>query len=422
MYASEIIERRLNRAKREGLTYSRLPRDESIARTAELELLRDDGRGGKLPDRQLSRPVTKSEQSFIDSELLLCKVDFEYWMTRYACLELDPGVTADGKGGIAPPILAESQHHYIHLLAKKELEIHQEVKEYGFTRGILAYFHKTRQVMATATARALTWHRLLLWGGTRAFCASFDDEAIGELFKRDHVILDNLPWWMAPVIYPDVKDTEIGLEPPIQSRIGYQAESKLRGGAGVGIGTGTQADVSHLTEVALWNHPNQIDFSFVPAIPKSLTTLHIQESTANGKGNYWYHVTEAARHKHRGYEHFIYAFIPWWFNRNKYRAIPPPGWEPDKHTLLHAELIERTSPEFNEGRTYRPTKEQLYWWESERANHVKKMALAEFLTNYPATPEQSFQNPNQGALPAELLEIMETEIVQPVPYEVEIVA
>lgn len=417
MYSSEIIERRLHAAKKAGLSYTRLPRDESIARSTALQLLRYDERNVKLPDDRLSRPLSAVEQNFVASEQLICKVDFEYWFTRYACVELDPGVTPDGKGGIAPPILAESQHHYINLLGKKEIEVHEEFKKHGLTLGIHAYFHKTRQVMATATARALSWHRLLFWNGTRAFCATLDDSRIGELFKRDHIIIDNLPWWQLPKIYPDVKDTEIGLEPPISSRISYQAENQV-----TGIGTGSQNDVSHLTEVALWKYPGRIRFSFVPSIPKATTTLHIEESTADGKGNYWHEVTEAARHKKRGFEHWVYAFIPWWYNKSKYRAIPHEGWKPEKHTIQHALLIERTSPEFNDGKVYEPTIEQLYWWETERAQHVKTGELAAFLTNYPATPEQSFQNPTQGALPAELIEEMETEIVNPVGYEVECVA
>jgi hypothetical protein len=95
-------------------------------------------------------------------------------------------------------------------------------------------------------------------------------------------------------------------------------------------------------------------------------------------------------------------------NRFKYRAIPPSDWKPEDHTLRHADLIERTSPEFFDGVTQRPSTEQLYWWEKTRAQHAQNGELATFLTNYPATPEQSFQSPNAGALPVELIEKMET--------------
>jgi hypothetical protein len=142
MYSSLIIEARLRSARAAGLTYTRLPRDESISRAAAIELLRKDDAGKLLPENQLRRPLKKDELAFIASEQLLCKTDFEYWATRYAYLELDPGVTDDGKGGIGPPKLAESQRHYLALLAKREEECHRELKAHGFTTGIRAYFHK----------------------------------------------------------------------------------------------------------------------------------------------------------------------------------------------------------------------------------------------------------------------------------------
>jgi hypothetical protein len=171
----------------------------------------------------------------------------------------------------------------------------------------------------------------------------------------------------------------------------------------------------------LWQNPGFIRFSFAPAIPKAITTLHVQESTANGKGDYWHEVTEAARNKRRGYESWVYAFIPWYMNKLKYRANPPGNWSPSALTVSHAALIERTSPEFFDGVTIRPSVEQLYWWETTRAEHSRNGELATFLTNYPATPEQSFQNPLQGALPPELIERLETRTRMPRRmYEAEI--
>lgn len=415
MYSPEIIDRRLHAAKKAGLPFQRLPRDKSIDIAAKLERLRYDKDNRLLPDNRLSRPLNAAERAHIDSELLVCKCDFEYWFTRYSALELDPGVC--DRSGTGPPVLLESQRRYISLIGRREKDCHEEQKKYKFTEGILAYFHKCRQVVATATVRGMSMHRLIFWPGTRGFAASLDDERKGELFKRDHIILDNLPFWMKPKIYPDVKDTELGFEPPIAGRINYQAENQQSG-----IGVGTQNDVSHLTEVALWQYPGRIRYSFVPSIPKAITTLHVQESTSDGKGNYWHEVTEAARHRRRGYEAWIYAFIPYYMNRMKYRSNPPNDWSPEQHTLAHAELIERTSPEFFDGMTVHPTREQLYWWETTRAQHARNGELATFLTNYPATPEQSFQSTSQGALPVDLLEQMETELRDPGSYDVEVAA
>lgn len=411
MYSSLIIQRRLWQAKQEGLLHRRVPREDSIQIAADLEKLRYDTKNRLLPDGGLSRNLNRKEQDFIQSEQLICKCDFEYFFTRYCCLELDAGV---GLGsGIRPPILLPSQRRYLTLLGRREEVIHDEQRKNGFTAGILAYFHKVRQVAATAFMRAACMHRMLFWSGTRALCCALDDDGKGELFKRDHIILDNLPFWLKPTLYPDVKDTEIGFE-RISSRMYYRAEN-----AGSGYGTGTQNDVSHLTEVALYRYPDRISFSFYPSMPKAITTLHVQESTSNGKGNYWHEMTENCRHRRRGFEDWIYAFIPWYTNVTKYRSVSPPDWEPEAHTIRHAELIERTSPEFNDGNTVRPTKDQLYWWESERARHAKNGELALFLTNFPATPDQSFQSPSLGALPVELIEAMEVETMPGMPYDIE---
>ena len=419
MYNPEVISRRTYAARKAGLEFKRLTRSDSIEIARKLERLRFDHTGRLLPDDQLSRPLNGAEQAHIDSERVICKLDFEYWFVRYAHIELDPGVDVESRSGFGPPVLLESQRRYITLIGRREAECHEELRKYKFTEGIRVYIHKVRQVAATATARALSMHRMIFWPGTRSLAASLDDVRVGELFRRDHAILDGLPFWMRPRVYPDVKDTELGFEPPTASHCSYQAENQQQGRGGLGVGQ--QRDISHLTEVALWQNPGYIEMSFMPSVPKASTTLHIQESTAFGKGNYWHEVTEAARNKKRGYEHWVYAFVPWYMNRMKWRANVPSDWRPAEHTIHHAELIERTSPEFFDGVTIRPSVEQLYWWESERAKLLRNGELATFLTNYPATPEQSFQNPLQGALPAELIEWMELQVRMPRKmYEIEL--
>lgn len=421
MYSPEIIARREHQLKKQGVLVVRRSRNDCLEVASKLENLRKGKDEKLLPNGQLARPLNKEEQAHIDSERMLCKIDFPYFFTRYYNIRIDPGVgnsnsESDLKVG-PPPDLLPSQVKYIELIGKREVECYQEKAKYKFTVGIHAYFHKVRQVAATTTAGGMKLHRLLFWSGTAAFCASLDEPRVGTLFTRDHLAIDSLPWWLKPTIYPDVKDTEIGFD-GMNTRCVYQAENQQQGRGGLGVGD--QWDISHLTEVALWQNPEYIEFSFWPSVPKAISTLHIQESTANGK-NYWHKVTEAARHKKAGFEHWVYAFIPWYMNATKYRAIVPQDWIPQEHSLRHAELVARTSPEWMNGVTVHLSKEQLYWWESQRAAYVQKDNLRSFLTNYPATPEQSFQNPSQGALPIELLEKMETRIRKPeMSYDVDV--
>ena len=414
MYSPDIIDRRLFQVKKAGIPFQRRSRDKCIEISGRLDKLRRDARGELVPNGGLVRPLDDEEQEFIQSERIICKADFSYYLSRYHVVERDAGVGAPD--GVGPALPLESQIKLIKQIGDREKEVHDEYAKYKHTEGIRVYAHKCRQVVFTSTARALSLHRMLFWPGTRAFAGTLNPDGAGELYKRDKLSLDNLPFFFKPEIYPDVKDTELGFEHPINSRLLYQAENQKSG-----IGVGTQQDVSHLTEVSLWQLPQQIGFYFAPALPKSRMTLHIQEATSFGKGNYWQEVTESCRQKKRGYESWTYVFVPWYYNRLKYRSIPPGNWIPDKHSQDHADLIERTSPEWCDGVAYRPSREQLFWWETTRAKYSRDGELASFLASYPATPEQSFVNWAQGALPVELLEKLEMGIRKPYMFSVECV-
>lgn len=415
MYSSEIVERRLFQAKKSGAKFNRLPRNTSIEIATNLECLRYGKDKVLLPDNKLARSLDAKEQAFIASERILCKADFSYFLTRYFTIERDPGVGSESGNG--PAKLLESQTNFIRRIGKREETCHAEQKKYGHTSGILVYAHKTRQVAYTATCRGVSVHRMVFWPGTRAFAATLKDgpQGTGELYKRDLLAITSLPFWMAPDVYPNVKDQEIGFRSPLDCRLSYQAENQQ-----TGIGTGTQQDISHLTEVPLWSYPERIRYSFYPSLPKALSTFHCQEGTSAGKGGYWEEVSEGCRHKREGYEDWTYIFEPWWRNTTKYRGNPPDDWMPNEHSLKHVALIERTSPEFNEGVVYRPSRDQLFWWERTRAMFAHNGELAAFLANYPATPEQSFTNYAQGALPIELIEEFEMDTRQPVVYGADI--
>ena len=420
MYSPDIVERRLHKAKKAGMMYSRLPRERSIEVSTKLEVLRRNLKGELLPEGQLARDLDTREHEFIRSERLLCKCDFLYYLSRYHTVERDPGVGREG--GVGPAYPLESQFRFVQLAGRREDVCYAELAKYGHTAGILIYAHKCRQVAFTATSRAMSIHRMLFWPGTRCFAATLKEGAqgTGELYKRDLLTLQSLPFWLKPTddqIFPNVKDSEIGLTEPFNSRLSYQAENQQQG-----IGTGTQQDVSHLTEVPLWSYPMRIRYSFVPSIPKAVSTLHIQEGTSAGKGGYWQEVSEGCRKRKPGFEDYIYIFVPWYMNTLKYRGNPPDDWRPEEHTIKHAELIERTSPEFCDGKTVRPSRDQLYWWEKTRTLHAQNGEVATFLANYPATPEQSFTNWAKGALPVELLEQMEFDVRAPHLYDVEIAA
>jgi len=158
-----------------------------------------------------------------------------------------------------------------------------------------------------------------------------------------------------------------------------------------------------------------IEIDFAPTLPDAVTTLCILESTAQRRGDWWHDFTERVR---RGKEiGWNYCFTPWYIEPKKYRARVPSGWIPSQHTEEHAETVERTSPEFCRGNTHRLRKEQLYWYETKRASAMEANSLNIFLTNYCATPEESFQFVTESAFPFEVIDRYRQRSFKGVPYE-----
>lgn len=407
MYSAEVIERKIFALLRRGITIQRRSVDEVEGITRRLQEKYDKSQG--------QAPLTARESEFIKNEQRLCRIDFRYWALRYGCIELDTSVSAQGGTALIPEFWP-SQERALSQIATREEQAYRELQQHGFTDGIMAVWHKTRQQFATATMRLITGHRMTLIRGTRAIAASLDDTKIGEIYKRDHIWLDNLPWFLKPALEFDVKNGSMQFEARPKSTITYQQANQE-----AGVGTGGQFDMSHMTEVALWPDPWRLQFDFLPSVPKSINTFLGWESTANGRGqyNFWHQFTESVRKREEGFERWIYIFTPHYINANKNRLPAPDGWEPEDFVKEHAELIERTSPEFCGGVTVHPTRDQLFWWSSEYKLAKKMGTLNVFLTNYPATPEQSFQHSAMAALPLETVEWMRSTSLMGMPYHLE---
>jgi hypothetical protein len=396
MYSPAVIDKVLWLKQRGGLSFERRSVEFSVGAAEKLS--------------KLNRPYTSEEQAFVRSETILTRYDFRYWAERYGWREID----SEQGGGIGLSDFWPSQERALEQIAQQEEQNYEQFQKHGFADGVRGVWHKTRQQGATALLRLIAGHRLSCYSNIRAIAASLDDTKIREIYKRDKIWYDNLPAFLKPQIQYDVKDSHLSFA-KLKSAITYQQANQE-----AGIGTSQQFDIWHMTEVALWDNPWRLEFDFLPAVPRSINTFGAFESTANGRGegNFWYEFTESVRKREEGFESWIYVFTPWYLNSNKNRKAAPFDWSPNELTVEHAELIERTSAEFC-GRTVHPSRDQLYWWESEYKRNKRLGTLNIFLTNYPATPEQSFQHSAHAALPLETIERMRTRARMPMLYAVE---
>lgn len=355
------------------------------------------------------RAFNAEERAFIRNEQILCKLDFMYFSERY-CAILLGGINETGMGTLH---LWESQHAILRLIQKLEELAYDALSRNEPCDGILIALNKARQLGATMICRAIIQHRLVFWDHTAGFSASVDDDKILELYDRDKRIYDNLPYYLQPSLDP--RDGSIDQQAmflrygKLDSSVLYQTSSQKSG-----LGQGRKFDVSHITEAASFESFGMIEHDFLPTIPQTPTSFCVLESTPQGRGNPWHTWSELVR---RGkMSRWRYLFVPVYIEKKKYRRTPPIDWIPSDLTLKYANKIESTSPDIV-GHKVVPDRDFLYWWETTRREYAERGSLNIFLTNFAATPEESFQFVTQGAFKADLLEDIGMDIVEPVSYE-----
>ena len=420
MYSPLVIDKLLFNAKKQGLKFQIRSVDESRSIT---EKLTTDVKARKdfgitiAPDgTRKFHGLSDRENEFITSETILCRYNFRYCADRYLYSQQDPGEGTSK--GIDISVLWPSQERALRLIGERQEECYRELKRTavdgakGFTSGIRSAWHKTRQQGATDFARKLQAHRMIFKKFTRSIAASLDDVKKNELYTRDKIWYDNLPFWFQYPLKYDVKATQLSLE-NIESSITYQQANQQSG-----VGTSQQFDFVHMTEVGLWPNAWRLEFDLIPAIPNSVNTMLIWESTASGRGddNFWYVFTENIRKKVAGYGSWLYIFTPCYINQSKNRLPAPDDWRPREETQDYARLVEETSQEWA-GEKIIPTRHHLYWWEMEYARNDEQGTLAIFFSNFPNTPEQSFQYNAQSALPVRVIESMRSKSMLGMPYD-----
>jgi hypothetical protein len=367
--------------------------------------------------RDASGNFTRAEYaSFVRNEQILAQQDF-YYCLRYLTIERD-GVEGGGIGPFSATFW-ESQQLLMDLIARlEEKNVEDHAKGYPCDGILIADSKGGRQLGHTMIARALLVHRLVCWPPTRAMSASVDEDKTMELYTRDKLMIDNLPFFLKPTGWDDndvgwtKKNEHIQFGESHGSRILYQ-NSKQQSG----LGTGRQFDVSHLTELSQWPYPRDVELSFFPTIPQNPYTLSILETTPQGRKNWWHDFAERVRKKKMPRWSFLY--IPFYAEPKKYRRQPPEGWVPNEATMQMAWKVNQTSTELV-GKPITLDRTQLYWWESSYSEALENNSLNLFLSNYSYTPEMSYQATTVSAIRPDVLDRMRSTTTDGVAYEIDI--
>jgi hypothetical protein len=330
----------------------------------------------------LIRVLTEEENLFIAGERIRVTFDAPYCLERYAWID-------DSGHGLKPLFpLWESQAFLLRMLSKLEI---QHIEE-GHPDGLLLNVLKIRQVGITTLGVNLVAHRFLTRPYIRALVGSDMEAQAAYLFRMAERTYRNFPWWLKPkqVAYNKNREMMFDTHSELRTAWGKSTRGALQevGGKKGNIERGRTYATFHISELATWDNPDQLDSALLPGIPVFRDTLGLLESTAELSDDWW--------HKHwrtsaAGTGRFRNLFIGNYAVPSKYSIPAPVGWSPSDSTKAWALKAEAESPQWCFGETIRPTKDQQYWYESTRAFYEAKDKLHEFLKEYPSDPEECFQ-------------------------------
>ena len=141
-------------------------------------------------------------QSYIFNELSLCKIDFEYFCTRYAKI-------TDDRGRLSTIRPWPSQKALLNKLSQMEakewdfFQSHPEIPTFECKLPVVLL--KSRQVGGTVISEALAAHLTIFFPHTRTIIGSDHPDNSLKLFRVFTMIVDNLPGWMKPRIDGRIK-------------------------------------------------------------------------------------------------------------------------------------------------------------------------------------------------------------------------
>ncbi len=350
---------------------------------------------------QWTRGLNKEESDYLRNERVLTKLDWRYWAERYVMIRKE--------GARLAPLypLWESQEHVLAQLAKLEYEHWQANHPDGCLLDIL----KARQLGVTTFGQAVVAHRILTAPYTMSLLAADAPEQSFYMFAMLELTLEQSPPYFHPgeLMHPKVGPLRLknGSVVTVESgRTMRGTEMEDHAGSRGQLGVGKTYSCNHLSEIATWPYPEMMDSSLLPAIPRAPSSFCIRESTAQGRNNYWHQQWQLGV---KGLTRFLPIFIPWFIEKTRYWLPVPEGWQPNPAILAYVKRAEANAPRWLGGKSIRISKEQVFYYETERTaaearDQLKPGALAYFLANYPADPEESFQHSGRSIFGPALVE------------------
>jgi hypothetical protein len=243
-------------------------------------------------------------------------------------------------------------------------------RQYNEGRPVRVITLKARQLGISTLSEACLFWWAFLHPGTNGLVLAHENKSSAELFEMTKLFWETFPYKEWFELKYQTKQMLHWLE-PLRSRLQVATAKNILGGRGFTI------HALHASEVAFWPDPETLWTGLYQTVPHSHGTIAIIESTANGRGNFFYDMWQRSE---EGEVDFKPLFFPW-YEHPAYRT----------HTTLT--IKSELSPEERELLRLGASMENVAWRRWAIANKVP--SELDFMQEYPSTAEEAFLTSGQ---------------------------
>lgn len=362
---------------------------EEIVTHLDQHLAKHNGDVGIARDR-----LTKSDNEFIDEELVKCMGSARYFISNYYAYRDEK----EGFKGLYP------------FFDSQEI-LHNEYRRleglYGKVRALVL---KARQMGSTTYNCAEFFHKTIFAEHNNAIIVGQHEKQAGFIYGMYSSALDFIPWWMKPRIKSQVTGVQIEFDekdpalratkPGLKTTIYADNANKPSG-----VGRGMTFNKALMSELAFWEDGGQLSKSLFPTM-NTPDGFYVMESTANGRNDFWHNLWRRAE---SGKVDWHPIFIPF-YRREATYSLP----------ILKTTVFVLNEEE--EGMKERIFEKEGYLIKNETFNWMrnkKEEFIATdgddsmFSQEYTSEPEESFQSSAITAFPRGIIRRMSKLTSQP---------
>jgi hypothetical protein len=360
--------------------------------------------------------LTDEERDWMRQQRVLCALNFWYWVERAVWIKDTDKQTVRMK-------LWKSQEIFLNIVA--------EMEDLGVA--IFLIILKARQLGISRIITLIILHRVVFDADVNAYLASSTDKKTLKLFKLISFVLVRLPYWMQPGSSQPGKLGKVDQAGRLLEFFNGSAITMEHGQMATGMGRGDSPNVAHLSELAEFSDMDElVDSSLLRGMHPSPRAFLALEGTAKGIHNSWHNHWEAAKEEWpQGKSRLRPLFLPWFVGGLYPKPVdliarPVPA---DYSTTIapwavaHARMAEsyvKSNDYLTKylGSNWSMPLEQIWYYECERGDAIRKNTLPKFLSEMPATDDEAFNSTNMTVFDLDTINFYTTNTNEKIPWGV----